>query len=93
MSSSSPKQLCFPPVACHTVQADFDSGALSSYFRALLHHGQGQKPLPHAIESFYSVCHPGHSRKRCKRQGKKVSVKQHRADTSASLERELHKAL
>ena len=39
MSSSSPKQLCFPPVAGQTVRADFEGGALSSDFGALLLRG------------------------------------------------------
>src|SRR6266446_7280042 len=30
MLYSSPKQLCFPPVAGHTLRADFDGGAFSS---------------------------------------------------------------
>jgi hypothetical protein len=33
---SNPEQLCFPPVAGHTVRADFEGGALSSDFGALL---------------------------------------------------------
>src|SRR5262247_4883897 len=39
MLYSSPNQLCFPPVAGHTVRADFDGGALSSDFGALLLRG------------------------------------------------------
>jgi len=39
MSYSSPKQLCFPPVAGHTVRADFEGGALSSDFGTLLLRG------------------------------------------------------
>src|SRR3954467_6412832 len=39
MLYSSPKQLCFPPVAGHTVRADFEGGALSSDFGSLLLRG------------------------------------------------------
>ena len=39
MSHSTPKQLCFPPVAGQTLRADFDGGALSSDFGALLLRG------------------------------------------------------
>jgi hypothetical protein len=39
MRYSSPKQLCFPPVAGHTIRADFEGGALSSDFGALLLRG------------------------------------------------------
>jgi hypothetical protein len=39
MSYSSPKQLCFPPVGGQTVRADFEGGALSSDFGALLLRG------------------------------------------------------
>src|SRR6195256_287127 len=39
MFHSTPKQLCFPPVAGHTVRADFEGGALSSDFGALLLQG------------------------------------------------------
>ena len=39
MLYSSPKQLCFPPVAGHTLRADFDGGALSSDFGPLLLRG------------------------------------------------------
>ena len=39
MRYSSPKQLCFPPVAGHTVRADFDGGALSSDLGPLLLRG------------------------------------------------------
>lgn len=39
MRYSSPKQLCFPPVAGHTVRADFEGGALSSDFGPLLLRG------------------------------------------------------
>ena len=39
MRYSSPKQLCFPPVAGHTLRADFEGGALSSDFGALLLRG------------------------------------------------------
>ena len=39
MLYSSPKQLCFPPVAGHTLRADFEGGALSSDFGALLFRG------------------------------------------------------
>jgi hypothetical protein len=35
MLYSSPQQLCFPPVAGHTLRADFEGGALSSDFGAL----------------------------------------------------------
>jgi hypothetical protein len=36
---SSPQQLCFPPVAGHTRRADFEGGAFSSDFGALLLRG------------------------------------------------------
>src|SRR5438128_10931452 len=39
MLYSSPKQLCFPPVAGQTLRADFECGALSSYFGALFLRG------------------------------------------------------
>src|SRR5215471_5483941 len=39
MLYSSPKQLCFPPVAGHTVRADFEGGAWSSDFGVLLLRG------------------------------------------------------
>jgi len=39
MLSSSPEQLRFPPIPGHTVRADFDGGALSSDFGALLLRG------------------------------------------------------
>jgi hypothetical protein len=39
MSDCSPKQLCFPPLAGQTIRADFDGGALSSDFGALLLRG------------------------------------------------------
>ena len=39
MSDGSPKQLCFPPLAGQTIRADFDGGALSSDFGALLLRG------------------------------------------------------
>ena len=39
MSYSSPKQLCFPPVVGQTIRADFEGGALSSDFGALLLRG------------------------------------------------------
>jgi hypothetical protein len=39
MRYSSPKQLCFPPVAGHTVRADCDGGALSSDLGPLLLRG------------------------------------------------------
>ena len=39
MPYSSPQQLCFPPVAGHTVRADFEAGALSSDFGPLLLRG------------------------------------------------------
>ena len=39
MSDCSPKQLCFPPIAGHTIRADFAGGALSSDFGALLLRG------------------------------------------------------
>ena len=39
MLNSSPKQRCFPPIAGHTVRADFEGGALSSDFGALLLRG------------------------------------------------------
>jgi hypothetical protein len=39
MLHSTPEQLCFPPIAGHTVRADFEGGALSSDFGALLLRG------------------------------------------------------
>jgi len=39
MRYSTPGQLCFPPVPGYTVRADFDGGALSSDFGALLLRG------------------------------------------------------
>ncbi len=39
MADSTPKQLCFPPVAGQTIRADFEGGALSSDFGALLFRG------------------------------------------------------
>ena len=39
MPYSTPTQLCFPSVAGYTVRADFDGGALSSDFGALLLQG------------------------------------------------------
>jgi hypothetical protein len=39
MRSSNPEQLCFPPVAGQTLRADFEGGALSSDFGALLLRG------------------------------------------------------
>ena len=39
MSDCSPKQLCFPPIAGHTIRADFEGGALSSDFGTLLLRG------------------------------------------------------
>jgi hypothetical protein len=39
MPYSSPQQLCFPPVVGQTLRADFDGGALSSDFGALLLRG------------------------------------------------------
>ena len=39
MPYSSPKQLCFPPIAGQTIRADFEGGALSSDFGALLLRG------------------------------------------------------
>lgn len=39
MSYCSPKQLCFPPIAGQTLRADFEGGALSSDFGALLLRG------------------------------------------------------
>src|SRR5262245_20898190 len=39
MSDCSPKQLCFPPIAGQTIRADFEGGALSSDFGALLLRG------------------------------------------------------
>jgi hypothetical protein len=39
MTYSSPKQLRFPPVAGQTIRADFEGGALSSDFGALLLRG------------------------------------------------------
>jgi len=39
MSDCSPQPLCFPPIAGQTIRADFDGGALSSDFGALLLRG------------------------------------------------------
>jgi hypothetical protein len=39
MLYANPEQRCFPPVAGHTVRADFEGGALSSDFGALLLRG------------------------------------------------------
>jgi hypothetical protein len=39
MFDCSPKQLCFPPIAGQTIRADFEGGALSSDFGALLLRG------------------------------------------------------
>lgn len=39
MAYSTPEQLCFPPIAGQTVRADFQGGALSSDFGALLLRG------------------------------------------------------
>ncbi len=39
MPYSTPEQLCFPPIAGYTVRADFEGGALSSDFGALLLRG------------------------------------------------------
>ena len=39
MFHSTPKQLCFPPVTGQTIRADFEGGALSSDFGALLLRG------------------------------------------------------
>jgi hypothetical protein len=39
MRYSTPEQLCFPPIAGYTVRADFEGGALSSDFGALLLRG------------------------------------------------------
>ena len=39
MLDSTPEQLRFPPMAGYTVRADFDGGALSSDFGALLLRG------------------------------------------------------
>ena len=39
MLHSTPEQLCFPPIAGYTVRADFDGGALSSDFGALVLRG------------------------------------------------------
>jgi len=39
MSHSTPQQLCFPPIAGQTIRADFEGGALSSDFGALLLRG------------------------------------------------------
>jgi hypothetical protein len=39
MADCSPKQLCFPPIVGQTIRADFEGGALSSDFGALLLRG------------------------------------------------------
>jgi hypothetical protein len=39
MLYSPPEQLCFPPLPGYTVRADFDGGAVSSDFGALLLRG------------------------------------------------------
>jgi hypothetical protein len=43
MAYSIPEQLCFPPIAGHTVRADFQCGALSSAFGALLLRGMDRQ--------------------------------------------------
>jgi Transposase DDE domain group 1 len=43
MLHSNPEQLCFPPVAGQTIRADFEGGALSSDFGALLLRGVDQQ--------------------------------------------------
>src|SRR2546430_3671936 len=43
MFHSTPKQLCFPPVAGQTLRADLEGGALSSDFGALLFRGIDQQ--------------------------------------------------
>ena len=39
MADCSPEHLCFPPIAGQTIRADFEGGALSSDFGALLLRG------------------------------------------------------
>ena len=43
MSDCSPKPLCFPPIAGQTIRADFEGGALSSDFGALLLRGMDRQ--------------------------------------------------
>src|SRR5881409_1764377 len=43
MPYSSPKQLCFPPIVGQTIRADFEGGALSSDFGALLLRGMDRQ--------------------------------------------------
>src|SRR5881409_3077948 len=43
MSYFSAKQLCFPPIAGQTIRADFEGGALSSDFGALLLRGMDRQ--------------------------------------------------
>ena len=43
MLHSNPEQLCFPPVGGQTIRADFEGGALSSDFGALLLRGVDQQ--------------------------------------------------
>ena len=50
MCHSTPKQLCFPPAAGQTIRADFEGGALSSDFGALLFRGvDRQSGLPERL--------------------------------------------
>jgi hypothetical protein len=43
MAYSTPEHLCFPPIAGQTVRADFQGGALSSDFGALLLRGMDRQ--------------------------------------------------
>ena len=58
MRHSTPEQLRFPPIAGYTVRADFNGGALSSDFGALLLRGidrqiQYLKVIPNACALSY----------------------------------------
>jgi hypothetical protein len=66
MRYSHPEQLCFPPVAGQTLRADFEGGALSSDFGALLLRGiDRQMGLPQRLAAAIhdkrhpsSIAHP-----------------------------------
>jgi hypothetical protein len=62
MSYFSPTQLCFPPVGGQTVRADFEGGALSSDFGALLLRGiDRQMGLPQRLAAaIYAKRHPSY---------------------------------
>ena len=66
MRYSNPEQLCFPPVAGQTLRADFEGGALSSDFGALLLRGidrqigltERRAAAIHATRPQASIAHP-----------------------------------